>query len=147
MKQLFFLLLIFFSISAFSQTSVLDIKAENINLEELTLSKVFDGERFVLLSVGGTWCKPCLDQKPFTASLGQQYPQYLKVVFLFFTDTPEKIKARFGNDNDLKDYLLIKSDAIEQLSIKTYPTNVLVDPNGNIVENDISLNDVGSLIK
>ncbi|KAG1658320.1 6-phosphogluconate dehydrogenase, decarboxylating 2, chloroplastic [Nymphon striatum] len=86
-----------------TQTSVLDIKAENINLEELTLSKVFD-------------------------------------------DTPEKIKARFGNDNDLKDYLLIKSDAIEQLSIKTYPTNVLVDPNGNIVENDISLNDVVNTI-
>ena len=88
-----------------------------------------------------------LRSKTFNSFFRTAISSIFKSVFLFFTDTPEKIKARFGNDNDLKDYLLIKSDAIEQLSIKTYPTNVLVDPNGNIVENDISLNDVGSLIK
>lgn len=147
MKYIIQLIVIFFSVSVYGQTSVLEIKVKNINLEELTLAKVIDKERFTLLSVGGTWCKPCIDQKPFISSLGKQYPQYLKVVYLYYRDTPEKIKTTFGENDEWNDYYLVDFYSIEQLSVNAYPTNILVDVNGNIIDNDVSINDVGRLVK
>lgn len=147
MRHLIFPFALFFSILVWGQSNISNTKIENLNLEELQLSEVFDGERHTLISVGGTWCKPCLMQKPFVASLGQQYPQYLKVVFLFWRDTPEKIISKFGQNNDLDNYFLASHDLINRLNISTYPTHILVDSQGNIIDNDVAINDVGSLIK
>jgi len=147
MKILTFLALFLFFTSTWSQTNVSKIKVKNLNLEEIILETVLDIERYTLISVGGTWCKPCLLQKPFVASLGKQYPQYLKVIYLYYRDTPEKIKAKFGDSNELENYFLADYDAIEKLSVISYPTNILIDSEGNIVDNDVSINDVGKLIK
>jgi thiol-disulfide isomerase/thioredoxin len=147
MKSITLLVILFFSISIFGQTNVSDIKVKNMNLDELSLSEAIDGKRYTLLSVGGTWCKPCIDQKPFVASLGKQYPQFLKVIYLYYRDTPEKIKTTFGEFDELNDYYLVDFNSIGQLFVKAYPTNILVDVHGNIIDNDVSINDVGSLIK
>lgn len=147
MRYLIFPLTLLFSFFVCSQTNISNVKIENLNLDELPLSEVFDGERHTLISVGGTWCSPCLLQKPFVASLGQQYPQYLKVVFLFWRDTPEKIISKFGQNSDLDNYFLASQDLINRLNISSYPTHILVDSKGNIIEKDVSINDVGYLIK
>lgn len=138
---------LFFSIISSGQTNVSHIKIAGLNQNELHLSEVIDDDRHTLISVGGTWCQPCLLQKPFVASLGQQYPQYLKVIFLFWRDTPEKITSKFGKSNNLENYFLASDELIYKLDITTYPTHILVDSKGNVISNDVSINDVGNLIK
>lgn len=147
MRQILLLSALLFSILICGQSNISNLKIENLNLDKLALSEVFDGERNTLISIGGTWCQPCLLQKPFVASLGHQYPQYLKVIFLFWRDTPEKIVSTFGGSNDLTNYFLVNTTAVNQLNLTKYPTHILVDSKGNIIKNDVSINDVGDLIK
>jgi len=147
MRILMLIIALLVSLKALAQTNVSNIKVEDLNRDELAMSAIIDDDRHTLISVGGTWCKPCLLQKPFVASLGQQYPQYLKVVFLFWRDTPEKIKLKFGATSELENYFLATYSIIEQLNINTYPTHILVDAKGNVISNDVSINDVGDLIK
>jgi len=147
MKQYIVVVLILFSICSWCQSNVSDIEITNLNHERLTLSEVISKDKNTLISVGGTWCKPCLLQKPFVASLEKQYPQYLKVIFLFSRDTAEKVKSKFGETSFSTNYFLVDESEIFQLAVVSYPTHILVNKEGNILKNDVSINDVGKFIK
>lgn len=147
MKNLVLLAALLFSSLIWSQSNISKIEISNLNQEKMNMAEVLDRDKFTLLSVGGTWCKPCLLQKPFVASLEKQYPQYLKVVFLFSRDTPEKVKSLFASVDGASNYFLVNEKAINQLDIKVFPTHILVNSEGRIVSHDVSINDVGSLIK
>ena len=65
-----------------------------------------------------------------------------------YKESPEeKIISKFGQNNDLENYFLASHDLINRLNISTYPTHILIDSQGNIIDNDVAINDVGSLIK
>lgn len=147
MNKYVIVLLILINYTLKAQENISDATLEGLNGEKIQLSNLLDGKRSVLLNVGGTWCKPCLIQKPFVASLGQQFPQYLNVVYLFYRDSSEKIIDQFGHDILDKPYFIIDNVFLEKFSITTLPVNILVDYNGNVIKNDISINDVGSLLK
>ena len=147
MKSLFVFFCFLFTNTCWSQSNVSDVEITNLNHENLTLSEVISKDKNALISVGGTWCKPCLLQKPFVASLEKQYPQYLEVVFLFSRDTAKKVKTKFNVSEFSTDYFLVEESEIFQLAVVSYPTHILVNKEGQVIKHDVSLNDVGKFIK
>lgn len=147
MKLNILIITILFSTLSWGQSDVSNIELTNLNQERIPLSEIISKDKYTLLSIGGTWCKPCLLQKPFVASLEKQYPQYLKVIFIFSRDTAEKVMSQFGEISTSTSYYLLDESEIHQLAITSYPTNILVNAQGKIVRHDISINDVGRLIK
>ncbi len=93
MKHTIVLIAFLTSSLIWSQKNVRTVSISDLNNSRLPLSDILATDKFTLLSVGGTWCPPCIMQKPFVASLEKQYPQYLKVVYIFARDTAEKVKS------------------------------------------------------
>ena len=147
MNKYALIFIFFISTITNAQDTVVEITVKNLKGEKIALQKLLDGKRNVLINVGGTWCKPCLSQKPFIASLEKQFPQYLNVAYLFYRDSSDKIIKQFGEDVIDKPYYLIDEVFLERFGITTLPVNILVDYNGDLIKNDVSINDVGSLLK
>lgn len=70
MNKYIIVLLLLLSYSLQAQKNVSEATMDNLKGETIELGNLLDGKRNVLLNIGGTWCKPCLIQKPFVASLG-----------------------------------------------------------------------------
>lgn len=109
--------------------SKLDI---NGNLQALSSLK---GE-YILLDFWGTWCSGCREDIPKLKSLFETYKDKNFEIIGIANDEVEKVR-RYVNTNEIKWPQIVESkdkSIIVDYNIISYPTNILIDPEGNIIE-------------
>ncbi len=113
----------------------------NIDSTEIKLNKILNQykNKVVYIDFWGTWCKPCIKAIPYNIDLQKKYEDK-DVVFIFFG-----IESNFHNwkkiikkYNIIGEHFLIKDENTEifqhKLFIKGYPSYLLIDKKGNIME-------------
>ncbi|QKZ14873.1 redoxin domain-containing protein [Spirosoma sp. KUDC1026] len=97
--------------------------------------------KYVLLDFWGTWCTPCRAEMP---SLKRAYEQFdrsqVEFVGIVTNDTPEKLRQYL--DQEKITWPQLHSDEADKIAeayqVNSYPTTVLLDPQGKVVLTHIS---------
>lgn len=130
-----------------SQASAVDKKgkqAPDFTLKDLSGKEYkladFRG-KYVFLDFWGTWCGPCISALP---KIREAYAKVdkSKIEFIGICVDCDDLKE-FAKKNDLPWIQLLddNGNVADKFSVKNYPTPMLIDPNGKIVEEGIS--DIG----
>jgi thiol-disulfide isomerase/thioredoxin len=97
--------------------------------------------KYVLIDFWGTWCKPCIKAIPDLKKVRKKYKlENLEIISLAYDVDIEKVKSYVKENN--MDWTHIFQKSKEQLKdnltslfdVSSYPTLILVDPKGFIVE-------------
>lgn len=112
-----------------------DFEAKDLGGKKYTLSS-FKG-KYILLDFTETYCGPCILAVEDLKKLTNKYVDQLQIV-TFYVETNQKI-VQEGLDRDLPKWPTIwdgkgsDSEIAMKYGINSYPTFVLIDPNGKIV--------------
>ena len=111
-----------------------DFKLKNLNNEEMTLTS-FHG-KYVLLDFWGTWCSWCIKGMPDMKKYYAKYKDKMEIVGICCRDTEEKWRKGV-KDLELPWTNLYngnEKDIVIKYAISGYPTKILINPNGTIVD-------------
>jgi peroxiredoxin len=104
--------------------------------------------KYLLLLFWGTWCVPCMGEIKHLQSLyGRLNKDTIAILGIAGRDTPEALR-RFLNKEKIPWPLLLSDDRnkiVESFGILTYPTTLLVDPDGKIIAKDLLPGDLERL--
>ena len=108
---------------------VWNIKGASLNGQTISLKR-YKG-KYLLLNFWGEWCKPCIQEIPALVKARKKYTRS-KIEFVSFVKVSNIDKAKRSiADFGIKWPQLYLPDDIEKMfSIRGYPTNVLIFPNG-----------------
>lgn len=112
---------------------LVDLNGNEINLESLKGKTIF-------LNFWATWCKPCIKEMP---SMDKAYDQLKGDNFVFLAASDESMKKinKFVAQQDFSfQFVQIQGD-IFNLDIKALPTTFIINPEGQIVYNEIGARD------
>lgn len=111
--------------------SIKDLYGKDFKLDKLK-------GKYVLLDFWGTWCNPCIALLPNIASIHKQYPE-LEIVSIareFKEDDKNKI-SNFVKKYEMEWVNICdfpgKDDIVSKYKISSFPTTILIDPNGKII--------------
>ncbi len=121
----------------------IDIPLQTIDGQAVTLSKYIDNGKYVLLDFWASWCPPCRKQTPFLKQLYTQYDkQQFSIVGISFDTNLNEWREYIDKNQiawpQLDDPEGWESDAILTYAIQGIPHFVLVGPDGKIVANNPS---------
>ena len=93
--------------------------------------------KIVVINVWATWCGTCLEEIPELNRLVDKYKEHDEVIFLAFSDEPYGVVKPLL-DRYAFNYIQFTmaqefTDAIQSRLVKTYPQNLVVGQNGEIV--------------
>lgn len=113
-----------------------DFKYQTINGKEVTL-KTFNG-KYVVLDFWGIWCKCCVKGIPEMKKYYEQYKEKMEIVSIDHGDEMDKLLP-FIQENDMNWTHIVNdaknnTDLCKLYQVQGFPTKVLIDPNGKIVE-------------
>ena len=111
-----------------------DFKLRNLDGEYMTLAS-FKG-KYVLLDFWGTWCGWCIKGIPDMKEYYAKYKDRIEFVGIDCRDTEEKWKEGVAK-HELPWTNLYNGDGQEIViayGVQGYPTKIIIDPEGNIVE-------------
>jgi thiol-disulfide isomerase/thioredoxin len=128
-------------------------KGEDISNLEITLidgktisvKDYLDGKTPLLLDVGGTWCGGCVAQEPIIKALAEK--KSVKVIGIFGNDTKERVE-KYVKTHQLNWPVALMSESFkEAFRIDSYPTYILVSPEGKIIFMTMSADNVVESLK
>lgn len=101
--------------------------------------------KYVLLDIWATWCKPCKAEMPFLEKAKEQFKDKNFEVVSVCVDRKEVKAAWIKTIEDLKTEWVHVFDEngegiVDLYGIKMFPTLILVDPEGKIIESSNSQN-------
>lgn len=110
-----------------------------------------DTNRFILLDFWYVSCLPCIESIPQLNQLATRFPSQLKVYSINGFDKESTVKKFKYKHQFLSESFGIKSDNFKRMNIKSFPTFILIAPNGKIVLvqngfNDNFYNEISNLI-
>lgn len=111
-----------------------DFKLKNMNGEEMTLAS-FKG-KYTLLDFWGTWCGWCIKGMPDMKKYYAKYKNKMEIVGICCRDTEKK--WREGVEELQLPWTNLYNGKADEITtnyaVSGYPTKILIDPDGNIVE-------------
>ncbi len=85
----------------------------------------------MLLNFWGEWCAPCLDELPaLLATRKDRADDELFMIGMLYTDNLEAAQALIDERGISWPQVHVKDDLIEQFKVNSYPTNILIFPDG-----------------
>lgn len=89
---------------------------------------------FTLVDAWGSWCRPCMDAIPEVKAINDYYGDQLKVVGFNVGDKASKIQ-QIEKENEISwENLMVSKAEVERFSITGYPTYLLFDSDGRLLE-------------
>jgi thiol-disulfide isomerase/thioredoxin len=126
----------------------IDFSFKAINSNQYTV-KEFQG-KYVLLVFWATWCGPCLAKIPLLKDMYTQYPAELEIVSISIDNDIEKWKAT-SKELDIPwiniHFLQNSLDLKEMFFVGPVPYNVLLSKDGKIIDKNIELSKLVSILK
>ena len=91
--------------------------------------------RWVLVNFWATWCAPCRDEMPYLDRLATDYADCLTVLAVNMRESEATVRA-FATELDLRLPILMQPDDATLLAyyVRGLPISVLIDPEGNVVQ-------------
>jgi thiol-disulfide isomerase/thioredoxin len=112
----------------------IDVSSFEIELltgESLRIENLIKEKKYLLVDVGGTWCGGCINQEPTIKKLYKDGK--VEVIGVFDHDTPESV-ANYIKKHEIEwSVALVNSTFKEMFRINSYPTYILISPEGKIV--------------
>lgn len=113
-----------------------DIKSDStINLDD------YKG-KYLFIDFWGSWCAPCLQELPILSSIYNEIDKS-KIDFIGIAgrDEPKKaLKVIIDHNISWKNILSNDSNKLAEIfNVVKYPTGFLINPDGNIIESDLSV--------
>jgi thiol-disulfide isomerase/thioredoxin len=109
--------------------------------------------KFLLLDFWGTWCKPCIELVPELRKLNEEYKSYNFALVSIAYDNDIKKVADFANKERMNwvnvfidENKVDRNSIIEKLKISSFPTTILIGPNGEIIARNKGLNDLREIL-
>lgn len=116
-----------------------------IDGKTISVKDYLDGKTPLLLDVGGTWCGGCVAQEPIIKALAEK--KSVKVIGIFGHDTKERVE-KYVKTHQLNWPVALMSESFkEAFRINSYPTYILVSPEGKIQFMTISADNVAESLK
>ena len=118
------------------------------DLNEHSLNLASQKGRFVLIDFWEPWCGSCLFSIPKVKALRDTYPQDQLTIMGITTDSPNLVRRLAKLNNLNYPTLLADKDILRRYKISQWPTYLLVDPEGRVVEISFGdLNAITSMLK
>ena len=125
-----------------------DFKAVDIDGKTWTLED-FAG-KYVYIDIWATWCPPCRKETPHLRDLEASLKDS-KVVILGLSIDEDKSKwesaVRSGNLPGTQLFLGVSSPFLQAYGVRSIPRFILIDPQGNIVDANMSRPSSSSTLK
>lgn len=117
---------------------VLPFAAKRLDNSEFKLNQ-YPG-KYILLDFWGTWCKPCINFIPELKKIYADYPHdKFALVSIAYDSDPKAVEEFTKKENMDWEHVFVsqnlqdKNSIIEKLKISSYPTTILIDPEGKII--------------
>ena len=135
----------------YTQSQISEEKQKNIISEDFwkTLFITIDGKsisandlkgKYIFINVWGEWCFPCIKEIP---ELTESYDSWKeKVIFLSILNTKNISKAKeiISKEKIIWPQIIMNSELENKLKISSYPTNILIYPDGRSYLKEGSIN-------
>jgi thiol-disulfide isomerase/thioredoxin len=107
--------------------------------------KTFDGEtisskklrgKFIFIDFWGTWCGGCIYEMPYVKEMREKISTSKLFVVGFVNDNKDSLKKYLSKNSFNYPNVLLDSLYLEKCEVQSYPTKVLIDPEGMIISTD-----------
>lgn len=112
-------------------TDVSSFEIELLTGESIKIENLIKEKKYLLIDVGGTWCGGCITQEPTIKKLYKEGK--VEVIGVFDHDTPESV-ANYVKKHKIEwPVALVNSTFKDMFRVSSYPTYILISPEGKIV--------------
>ena len=110
--------------TAFWELEFEDLHGERIDLADLR-------GRYILLNFWGEWCAPCMEELPDLVSVDAKTPDTeLQMIGMLLTYDQEGAEQVIAEQGMKWPQVLLTEEIQEQFKVQSYPTNILIFPDG-----------------
>ncbi|WP_433895625.1 TlpA family protein disulfide reductase [Sphingobacterium mizutaii] len=137
----------------------LEHRTQNFVLENLIQEDIKTGEiiklddykgKYIFIDIWGSWCLPCLKMMPFLTEIYKEV-DVSKIGFIGIAGRDKHTNAlKVINDQSIlwKNILSTENNNLtDLLNVVKYPTGILINPEGLIIEKDIHVVDLKSYLR
>lgn len=111
-------------------------------------------DKYILLDFWGTWCNPCIKLIPELKKINSDYSNDKFVLVSVAYDSDSKKVADFiSRENMDWEHIFVNQNQennnslIEKLKISSYPSTILIDPDGKIIARNKPIEELKEIIK
>lgn len=117
-------------------TNVKGLKIQLLNSKKTLISSHLKSNNYLLIDVGGTWCKGCVTQEPIIKDLFNK--GLANIIGIFYHDTESSL-SKYIKRKDIKwPVALVNKEFNDKFKISSFPTYIIINPKGEIVYMDSS---------
>ncbi|MCA9743188.1 MAG: TlpA family protein disulfide reductase [Deferribacteres bacterium] len=106
--------------------------------ESISLTE-FKGQ-FILLNFWGEWCKPCIAEIPELVYADEHFSENLAIISFLKTAQIEMARKTIEKFEMKWAQVLLTEEYEKAFRFRSYPTNILISPEGKILFSTISIN-------
>lgn len=110
-------------------------------------------DKYILLDFWGTWCNPCIKLIPELKKLNSEYANdKFALVSVAYDSDPKKVADFISRENMDWEHIFIsqnqanKNSLIEKLKISSYPSTILIAPDGKIIARNKTMDELEEII-
>ncbi len=123
-----------------------DLVVKSLRSKMKTIGQTATNNKKVLLYFWGSWCTPCKAILPELKQIYSQYTNELEIIAVA-KDTPSKVKAYVKKNKISWQNVLATQSMLSSLNVTSYPTFILLDSNGVIMNEKVNLNEIENLVR
>jgi thiol-disulfide isomerase/thioredoxin len=111
-------------------------------------------DKFILLDFWGTWCNPCIKFIPELKKIKTEFNEdKFVLVSVAYDRDSKKVKNFVDKENMNWEHVFVnqtgenKNSLIEKLKVNSYPTTILIAPDGKIVARNKTMDEIREILK
>lgn len=111
-------------------------------------------DKYILLDFWGTWCNPCIKFIPELKKINTEFKQdKFVLVSVAYDRDPEKVNDFIDKENMNWEHVFVnqnqenKNSLIGKLKVYSYPTTILINPDGKIIARNKTMDEIREMLK